>query len=90
MSMHVILQFLLDTHYRRIILNHFLLRIPHDLIPLYFFLDETYPLLDRFTVLPQEFQPMVDELILALVEVGDVFLDVAMVKDRVSLVHYIY
>ena len=33
---------------------------------------------------------MVDELVLALVEVTDVFLDVPMVKDRVSLVHYIY
>lgn len=54
MRMHVILQFLLDTQYRRIVLNDFLLSIPHDLVPLYFLLNEAYLLLDGLTVLSEE------------------------------------
>lgn len=90
MRMHVILQLLLYTHYGRIVLNHFFLRIPHDLVPLYLFLDEGDLLLDGLAVLSEEFQPVADELVLALVQVADVLLDVPMVEDRVPLVHYIY
>ena len=67
MSMHVILQLLLYTHYGSIILYDLLLRIPHDLVPLYLFLDEGDLFLDGLAVLPQELQPVGDELVLALV-----------------------
>ena len=90
--MLVALDLFFKTSNIRLILNNFLLRVPHLLILLYFEFNSFDFILDGLAKLFEKLNAIVDVFIFALIEFSNVGLDVAMVEICVGfhmLVYYL-
>ena len=90
--MLVALDLFFKTSNIRLILNNFLLRVPHLLILLYFEFNSFDFILDGLAKLFEKLNAIVDVFIFALIEFSNVGMDVAMVEICVGfhmLVYYL-
>lgn len=90
--MLVALDLFFKTSNIRLILNNFLLRVPHLLILLYFEFNSFDFILDGLAKLFEKLNAIMDVFIFALIEFSNVGLDVAMVEICVGfhmLVYYL-
>ena len=86
--MSIAINLLFQSSNIRLLLNNFLLGISHIFVVIDLRIDTSDILLDRLAKLFQKLDAIVNELILSLIEAGDVGMNVVMVEECCAFLHF--